>query len=391
MAHINGKLTKRQIETISNPGRYSDGSGLYLNVTPTGAKSWVLRTVIKGKRRDIGLGGLSYTPLQNARMKAQEYRTVARNGGDPLAVSRKAVPTFRALAIEVHAQRLPTWKNPKHAQQWINTLRDYAYPHIGEMEVDRIGSPEVLAVLSPIWTDKPETAKRVSQRLKAVLDVAKAKGFKVGENPVVTIRDAGILPKVAKSQKHHAAMHWQDIPAFYESLKARDAMAAYALRFLMLTGARTDEVLGATWDEIEGELWTVPASRMKAGKAHRVPLCEEALAILEPLRALQSKYVFEGQKRHRPLSNMAMEMLLRRMNILDATVHGFRSSFRDWAGDAAKAPREVAEACLAHSLGNAVEQAYARSDLLDRRRGLMVRWAGFVAGETTKILRLRDG
>ncbi len=388
MAHINGKLTKRQIEAVSNPGRYSDGSGLYLNVTPTGAKSWVLRTVIKGKRRDIGLGGLSYTPLQNARMKAQEYRTVARNGGDPLAVSRKAVPTFRVLAIEVHAQRLPTWKNPKHAQQWINTLRDYAFPHIGDMDVDRIGSPEVLAVLSPIWTDKPETAKRVSQRLKAVLDVAKAKGFMAGENPVVTIRDAGILPKVAKSQKHHAAMHWQDIPAFYESLKARDAMAAYALRFLMLTGARTGEVLGATWDEIEGNLWTVPASRMKAGKAHRVPLCEEALSILEPLRGLQSKYVFEGQKRHRPLSNMAMEMLLRRMNIQGATVHGFRSSFRDWAGDAAKAPREVAEACLAHSLGNAVERAYARSDLLDRRRRLMGRWSQFVSGKSGKVVKI---
>ena len=298
MAHINGKLTKRQIDTLSNPGRYSDGGGLYLNVSPTGAKSWVLRTVVKGRRRDIGLGGLSYTSLQNAREKAQEFRKVARNGGDPLAINRKAVPSFKALAIEVHAQRLPTWKNPKHAQQWINTLRDYAFPHIGDMEVDRIGSPEVLAVLTPIWTAKPETAKRVSQRLKAVLDVAKARGFMAGENPVVTIRDAGVLPTVAKSKKHHAAMRWQDIPAFYEQLRTRDAMAAHALRFLILTGARTGEVLGATWKEIGGDLWSIPAGRMKAGKEHRVPLVGEALAILEQLRPLDSKYVFEGQKRH---------------------------------------------------------------------------------------------
>lgn len=326
--------------------------------------------------------------MQDAREKAQQIRKVARNGGDPFATNRKAIPTFETLALEVHAQRLPTWKNPKHAQQWINTLRDYAFPFIGKMEVDAIASPDILAVLTPIWTAKPETAKRVSQRLKAVLDVAKAKGFRAGENPVLTIKDADILPKVAKSQKHHAAMAWRDLPEFYQLLKSRDAMAAQALRFLILTGARTGEVLGATWDEIEGDLWTIPASRMKANKEHRVPLTDEALSILEPLRAMESKYIFEGQKRHRPLSNMAMEMLLRRMEIKDATVHGFRSTFRDWASDVTNAHREVAEACLAHSVGNAVEQAYARSDLLERRVGLMQRWAGFVAKVDGKVVRL---
>lgn len=233
MAHIGGKLTKRQIETQQSPGCYADGSGLYLNVTPNGAKSWVLRTVVKGKRRDIGLAGISYTPLQLAWTKAQDIWSIARNGGDPFQTTLRVIPTFETLAVEVHAQRLPTWKNPKHAQLWINTMREYAFPFIGNLEVDQIESPEILEVLTPIWTNKPETAKRVSQRLRAVLDVAKANGFRNGENPVQTIKNADILPKVAKSKKHHAAMQWQEIPSFYEAISVRDAMAANALRLLM--------------------------------------------------------------------------------------------------------------------------------------------------------------
>lgn len=242
--------------------------------------------------------------------------------------------------------------------------------------------------LSPIWTEKHETARRLSQRIKTVLDVARSKGFREGENPVVAIRDGQVLPKVKKKVKHYKAMHWRDVPDFYADLQGRSAMAAKALMFTCLSGSRTSEILGMRWEELDFEtrLWTCPAERMKGGEDHRVPLTDEMLAILEPLKAMASEYVFEGQKRHRPLSNMAMLMLLRRMNVEGATVHGFRSTFRDWAGEVANAPREIAEMSLSHRIGSAVEQAYARSDLLERRRELMDRWSDFVTGINSNVL-----
>ena len=248
------------------------------------------------------------------------------------------------------------------------------------MPVDSIGQPEVLMCLSPVWTDKHETARRLAQRIKIVLDVAKSKGLRSGENPVTAINDAQVLPKVKAKPKHHSAMPWQAVPAFYADLKCRDAMAAQALKFTCLTGSRTGEVLGMKWEEVDqaARLWTCPADRMKGGVVHRVPLTDEMLEIIEPLRAMQSDYVFEGQKRHQPLSNMAMLMLLRRMQVEGVTVHGFRSTFRDWASEVANAPREVAEMSLAHKVGSDVERAYARSDLLDRRRTLMDQWSQYV-------------
>jgi integrase len=235
--------------------------------------------------------------------------------------------------------------------------------------------------LSPIWTEKHETARRLSQRIKIVLDVARSKGFRTGENPVTAIHEAQILPKVRAKAKHHKAMAWQDIPAFYADLKTRDAMTASALRFTCLAGSRTNEVLGLRWEEIDfdNRLWVCPAERMKTGDEHRVPLTDEMLSIIEPLKAMQSDFVFEGQKRHKPLSNMGMLMLLRRMQNEDSTVHGLRSTFRDWASEVANAPREVAEMCLSHRVGSDVERAYARSDLLEKRRELMERWSNFAA------------
>jgi integrase len=234
----------------------------------------------------------------------------------------------------------------------------------------------VLICLAPIWTEKHETAKRLSQRIKTVLDVAKSKGFRSGENPVTAIKDAKVLPTVKTKPQHHDAMPWRDVPAFYAELNERSAIAAKALQFTILTASRTTEVLDMQWPEVDFDtrLWTVPAVRMKGGKVHRVPLTDEMLAILESLKAMASDYVFEGQKRHRPLSNMSMLMLLRRMGRDDFTVHGFRSSFRDWTSEAANAPRELAEAALAHQVGSDVERAYARSDLLERRRELMENW-----------------
>ncbi len=384
VAALSGKLTKKLVENLG-AGRHGDGAGLYLVVDPSGARRWIVRVTVKDQknrkgaplRTDFGLGGADIVTINQARERALEYRRMAKTGLNPRFNAQRDIPTFEEISRQVHIDRMPTWKNPKHGQQWLNTLRDYAFPKIGRMPIDSIGQPEVLMCLSPIWTDKHETARRLSQRIKTVLDVAKSKGFRSGENPVTAIKDAQVLPRVKAKPQHHDAMPWRGVPAFYAELNGRSATAAKALQFTILTASRTSEVLDMTWPEVDfdARLWTVPAARMKGGKEHRVPLTDEMLAILEPLKALASAYVFEGQKRHKPLSNMSMLMLLRRMGRDGFTVHGFRSSFRDWAAESANAPRELAEAALAHQVGSNVERAYARSDLLERRRNLMEKWS----------------
>ena len=397
MAYVMGKLTKKLVENLGT-GRHGDGGGLYLVVKPSGTRSWIVRVVVQGQknnkgaplRTDFGLGGADIITLNQARERALEYRRMAKQGLNPRFNAKQEIPTFEEIAQQVHMERMPSWKNAKHGQQWINTLRDYAFPKVGRMPIDSIGQPEVLMCLSPIWTAKHETAKRLAQRIKIVLDVAKSKGFRDGENPVTSIKDGQVLPKVKAKAKHHAAMKWQDVPSFFDDLRNREAMAAKALMFTCLSGSRTGEVLGMRWDEIDIEmrLWTCPAERMKTANEHRVPLTDDMLAIIEPLKAMASNYVFEGQKRHAPLSNMAMLMLLRRMKVEGVTVHGFRSTFRDWASEVASAPREVAEMSLSHKVGSDVERAYARSDLLERRRVLMERWSQFVAGASGNVVRL---
>ncbi|SFQ18688.1 tyrosine-type recombinase/integrase [Donghicola eburneus] len=387
MAALSGKLTKKLVENLG-PGRYGDGAGLYLVVDPSGARRWVVRVTVKGQknqkgaplRTDFGLGGADVVTLNAARERALEYRRMAKAGLNPRFNAKREIPTFEELAQQVHIDRMPTRKNAKHGAQWINTLRDYAFPKIGRMPVDAIGQPEVLMCLSPIWTEKHETARRLAQRIKTVLDVGRSRGFREGENPVTAVKEAGVLPKVKAKVEHHDAMPWRDVPAFYAQLEARTATAAKALQFAILTACRTSEVLGATWVEVDlvERIWTIPAARMKGGVTHRVPLTDEMLRILEPMRAMASEYVFEGQKRHRPLSNMSMLMLMRRMESGQYTVHGFRSSFRDWAGESAGVAREVAEASLAHQVGSDVERAYARSDLLERRRELMLDWSRYL-------------
>lgn len=386
---ISGKLTKRAVERLG-PGRHGDGNGLYLVVDPSGARRWIVRVTVKGQRNrqgkplrtDFGLGGADLVTLQEARSRALEYRSLAKQGLNPRYNAKREVPTFEEISRQVHIDRLPTWKNEKHGQQWINTLRDYAFPKIGRLPADGIGQPEVLTCLSPIWTEKPETARRLMQRMRVVLDVAKSKGFRQGENPVNEVKNANVLPKVKTKVKHHNAMPWREVPEFFADVRKRSAMAAKALMFTCLAAARTGEVLGMRWEEIDFDdnVWTCPATRMKTDLEHRVPLTDEMLSIIEPLKALNSEYVFEGQKRNRPLSNMAMLMLLRRMKIEGVTVHGFRSTFRDWASECAHAPRETAEMSLSHRIGSAVEQAYARSDLLEKRRELLIKWSDFVSG-----------
>ena len=386
--HPDKALSAVRVRSLREAGRYADGGGLYLDVGATGAKAWLLRLVVQGRRRDIGLGGLSTVTLSEAREQAVAFRKTARAGGDPLSDRRKKqvpVPTFEQAARSVHEAHKAGWKNPKHAAQWLSTLVEYAFPSIGERRVDQVDTSDVLKVLAPIWLAKPETARRIRQCLRAVLDWASASGHRAGENPVNGVAKG--LPKQKDKEEHRAAMPYVQVPAFVGGLPplgTRDS-AWLALEFLILTAARTGEVIGATWSEIDelGETWTIPATRMKAGREHRVPLVPRCLNILAAARPLATggNYVFPGQARGKPLSNMAMLMAMRR-RAPDYTVHGFRSSFRDWASEQTSFPNEVCEAALAHAVRDKLEAAYRIKDLFVRRRELMVAWAAYLEAES---------
>ena len=383
--HPDKELTALQVKQAKQAGRYADGNGLYLVVEPSGAKRWLLRVVVQGRRRDLGLGGAGLVSLAEARDRALQYRKIAREGGDPVALRRQAddVPTFAEAAERVHSEREPGWRNAKHATQWLSTLERYAYPEIGKLSVAAIGTPDVLRVLSPIWLSKPETARRVRQRVGAVLDWAKAAGFRSGDNPVDGVNKG--LPKQQTGDKHHTALPFKDVPAFVQKLRASNSSdsAREAFEFLILTACRTGEVLYAKWPEfdLKDAVWTVPAERMKAKRAYRVPLARRALAIVETARDRRRSdtFVFPSAARDRPLSNMVFLATLKRMDA-PVTAHGFRSAFRDWAAETTSFPREVVEMALAHTVANKVEAAYRRGDLLEKRRSLMEAWEAFVTG-----------
>jgi integrase len=384
--HPEKALSAVQVRQIKAAGRYADGNGLYLIVDPSGARRWVLRTVVKGRRRDIGLGGVSLVSLSEAREKAWSYRKMAREGGDPVAEKHKTevpIPTFSAAAEQVFEEHKGSWRNDKHAAQWITTLRTYAFPVIGSRPVDQIEAPDILRVLGPIWLTKPETARRVRQRMATVLDWAKVAGFRAGENPVHGVTKG--LPKQAGKDDHHAALAYGDVPAFVAGLSQTDVseVVRLAFEFLILTASRTNEVLGMKWAEVDeaGRTWAVPADRMKGKRVHRVPLSPRCMEILDRAKQLGAKsaFIFPGRSDNKPLSNMVFLMALRRMN-LQATAHGFRSSFRDWAAEQTSFPREVCEMALAHVVENRVEAAYRRSDLFEKRRELMNCWSQFVCG-----------
>lgn len=380
--HPDKALTAVQVRQLKLPGRYADGNGLYLEVTAAGTKHWLLRLVVQGRRRDIGLGSTTLVPLVEAREKALFFRKIAREGGDPIAERYKlkpTIPTFREAAERVHAENAPSWKNPKHAAQWLTTVKTYAFPELGDRPVSEIDSPHLLRVLSPIWLAKPETARRLKQRLGTVFDWAKAAGYRQGDNPIEGVERG--LPKQTAAKSHHAALAYAQVPGFIATLRAGDATMTVklAFEFLILTAARTGEVLGATWDEIdfEEQTWTVPATRMKAKKAHRVPLCPRAVEILKQARAFGGQGpIFPGRSAGKPLSNTAFLMVLRRLD-LDVTAHGFRSAFRDWASEETNFPREVCEMALAHAVENRVEAAYRRGDLFEKRRQLMKAWGTY--------------
>lgn len=399
---LHNALTALAVKNAA-PGRHADGAGLHLLVKDSGSRSWVYRFMLNGKSRDVGLGpaGSGGLSLSQARNRATELRVRVRAGVDPLteravaeAEAKAAVQaakvagvTFKEMAeTHIKANR-DSWRNAKHQQQWENTLATYAFPVIGDVPVAEVDTPRVLQILEPIWKEKAETASRLRGRIETVLDSAKARGYRTGENPARWRGHlAQILPQRAKlSRGHHKAMPHDAIPAFLKRLREREAASALALEFVILTASRTSEAIEATWAEIDLEkaIWTIPAARMKAGKEHRVPLSPRAVQILEGTQQLGSAYVFPGT-RSDSLSSMAMAMLLRRMKA-DVTVHGFRSGFRDRAAECTGYSHEVAEMALAHTISSAVERAYRRGDLFDRRRQLMADWAAFCEGGSEGI------
>ena len=387
-----GRLTARLAATATKPGRYGDGNGLYLVVKPSGAKSWVLRTIVRGRRCDIGLGGYPLVSLAEARTAAFENRKLARAGGDPLARKRRRdIPTFEDAAravIEIHR---PTWRpGGKSAEQWESSLRQYAFPRLGAKYVDTLTTADVMAVLVPIWTEKAETARRVRQRISAIMKWAIAQGYRA-DNPAGD-SIAAALPRVGDTRRHFRAVHHAEVGDVIRAVRGSQGSLAARLvfEFLVLTAARSGEVRGAMWSEfdLKAATWTIPGERMKGGRAHRVPLSDRALAILDEARALDdgSGLVFPSTSGRKPMSSSTLTKLLRELDI-EGVPHGFRSTFRDWCSEFAQVPRDVAEACLAHVV-KGVEGAYARSDLLDRRRNLMARWATYLNPEPAAVVSL---
>ncbi|MEY3985413.1 MAG: hypothetical protein RLZ59_858 [Pseudomonadota bacterium] len=403
-------LTSLEIKNAP-AGMHSDGNGLYLCVKPSGTKSWIFRYQVNGRRREMGLGALEYMEPVKARAEAATLKAKVSAGIDPLderksleaaaaaerkaeqVALRKAGATFEVVAAQYIENHRPSWKNAKHAQQWENTLRTYVYPVVGNLAVDEITTEHVVAILKPIWATKSETASRVRMRIEAVLTAAKLMGWRSGDNPAVYKGGLeAILPPISKVRqvRHHPALPYEEAPQFIRLLHERGGISALALEFCILTAARSGEVRHATWDEIHQDagLWIVPADRMKARREHRVPLSRRALEVLESVGRHQgSSLLFPGAG-FKPLSDMTLSAVLKRMNLSQFTVHGFRSTFRDWAAETTPYPNEVVEMALAHTIANKAEAAYRRGDLLQKRRQLMDDWADYLGFECCDVSRL---
>ncbi len=389
--HPEKALSAAFVRSVKDPGKYFDGHGLFLKVEASGAKRWVQRIVIRGKRREIGLGPVSLTPLAEARAAALENRKQARSGGDPLSDKRaaNAILTFEEAARKVHEIHRPSWRNPKHAAQFITTLETYAFARIGRFRVSEITTADVLAVLTPIWLTKPETARRVRQRIGTVMKWAVAQGWRQ-DDPADAISAA--LPRQEKGQEPRKSLPYADLPRFMADLRAAKAgeLTKLALELAILTACRSGEVRLARWEEIDLDRaeWSIPAERMKAKKPHRVPLSARAVELLLKAKVSgaqmgdTSGLVFPGTKAGKPISDMTLTKLVKAMGY-DVHVHGFRSTFKVWAQERTNMPREVTEAVLAHTIQNKAEAAYARSDLFEKRRRLMASWAEVAMSRNT--------
>lgn len=378
-----GNLTANMLRGSLEPGRHHDGDGLFLNVTPTGARSWICRVQKNGRRRDIGLGSAKKVSLAQARQRSAEVRSQVEAGIDPVLQRKKAegIPTFREAAAAVYAENKKSWKNKKHRGQWLTSLQTYAFPKIGDVAVSDIESSHVRDVLIAIWLEKNETARRVRQRIGMVIDWAIAKNYRAHPLPMNAINKS--LPKVRNRQNHLAALHYSKVAAFVGKLRERESIGRLAFEFLILTAARSGEVRGALWSEIDLTecTWTIPAERMKADVEHIVPLSDAALDVLKRARVHKedgNDLVFPGTRHGKPMSDMTLTKICRDAEI-DAVPHGFRSSFRDWVSEETDFDRDVAEMALAHTIANPVEAAYRRGKLLQKRRKLMNLWADYCA------------
>ena len=389
-----GKFTTATAKSLAKPGMYRADPTLYLAIAPGGSKSWIQRITIDGKRRDLGLGPFPVISLAKARERAFANRVAIADGRDPLAEKRKArVPTFQEAAKRTYEANRPRWRSEKVAAKWWQAMEKHAFPILGDMRVDRIGREDVLRVLTPLWTSRPEQARKVRQSIRSTLRWAEALGLV--ETNMAGEAINGALPAQPAVKEHLRALAHREVAAALETVEASASSlsARLAFRFTVLTAARSGEVRGATWNEVDLEAreWRIPANRMKAGAEHRVPLSDAALAVLEQARQLRDRagLLFPSPSRAgRPLSDMTLTKVLRSTGLAErATIHGFRSSFRDWCADAAK-PREIAEAALAHTVGG-VEGAYFRSDLFERRRRLMADWAAYLTGDDAKVVKLR--
>jgi integrase len=409
MVRASGTLTALKVTRTRKPGIYGDGGGLYLQVAESGAKSWLFRFMLNGRARAMGLGSARTIILADARAKSGECRRLLQAGLDPIEARKaqreaadleaaKSITFAKAAEAYITAHRVG-WSNAKHAAQWAATLDRYVIPVFGAMPVQQVDATLVMKALEPIWTNKVETASRVRGRIEAVLDWAAARGYRRGENPA---RWRGhlqnLLPRRSKVRRveHHPALPYSEIGEFMASLRLQEGVAARALEFLILTATRTSETIGARWSEIDlsEAIWIVPPTRIKAGKEHRVPISSTARAVLNAMRPAASgadAFVFPGGRRGRALSNMALSAVLKRMGRADLTVHGFRSSIRDWAAEQTNYPREVAEMALAHAVGDKVEAAYRRGDLFQKRRCMMDEWARFcgTARKGGKVVPIR--
>ncbi|MDR5771223.1 MULTISPECIES: phage integrase central domain-containing protein [unclassified Caballeronia] len=397
------KLNALKVSKESTPGYYADGGGLYLQISKSGSRSWIFRFSLAKRSREMGLGALATVSLAEARGLASECRKMLAEGRDPIEVrnahrERAALEetdslTFKKAATDYIENNRASWKNAKHAQQWTNTLQTYAFPIIGKIDVRHVDTSMVVRVLQPIWAEKTETASRVRGRIECVLDYAKAIGKRAGENPA---RWRGHLDKVFPAEgkvhkiRHHPALPYAELPAFMRELRQREGVSARVLELTILTCARTTEALDLQPEELQlrNRLWIVPPARMKAKREHRVPMCDRAIELVQAAldQPREGKYLFPGEKKGRPLSNMAMLNLLERMGYPDITVHGFRSTFRDWVADCTEYPDSIADMALAHVVADKTDAAYRRGDMLERRRRLMDEWAKFCNGETAAVL-----
>ena len=399
--HPTNQLSPAKLRTLTAPGRHADGNGLFLVIDPSGSKRWMLRTVVRNKRCDIGLGGLWKVSQSQARAEATKLRALARNGVDILEARRAEkiiVPTFEEAAREYFADHIDGKKSEKHAAQWINTLAEYAFPAFGKRRIDSIESPDIMRVLTAIWYKKPETAARVHQRIKAIFSWAtKERGYRTGDNPAEGLvgKDKTLKPREKSTRGHHEALPYEQVAEFIKSMKASSGgeIPKLAFEFLILTAARTGEVLEATWDEIDlnNLVWTVPATRIKAKREHRVPLSQRCIEIVKRAKELagESNFVFAGRQPKAPLSSMVFLMILRRMN-RTITAHGFRSTFRVWCAERTSFPTEVCEASLAHAIADETVAAYLRTDFFERRRELMNTWALHVLAMPGKVINIRE-